>query len=238
MVKIIIVEDDEKMQQKIKEVVSKAFFSIDLEFEIRLFKKYDINLEKIIKDNSEKKLFLLDIELNTSVSGINIANMIREDDWESEIIFLTNHDKMFEQVYRTIYKVFDFIEKYYDFEKRLNRDLCKIINKNYDNKMVTFYNKKITLQLHYKDITYITRDTKERKLVIYTTNNRFFVSMSIQDCLKMLDSRFSLIHRACIVNKERVNEYNWSKGFFILDNKEKIYLLSKRYKKAVDDNAS
>jgi oligoendopeptidase F len=76
----------------------------------------------------------LDIELNSNLSGINIANKIREDDWESEIIFLTNHDNMFEQVYRSIYKVFNFIEKYHNFEERLSKDLAKIVNKNYDNK--------------------------------------------------------------------------------------------------------
>lgn len=233
MIEIIIVEDDESAQKKIKEVVKKVFFKTNLDFNIRLFKKHCKELQNIINDNSIQKLFLLDIELNSSLSGINIANKIREDDWESEIIFLTNHDNMFEQVYRSIYKVFDFIEKYHNFENRLTKDLNKIVGKSYDNKMFRFSNKKVIIQLYYKDITYITRDTSERKIIINTTNNKFLLPISIKECLEKLDSRFCLVHRACILNKDRVSKYNWHDKFFVLETGEKVYLLSKKYKKEV-----
>lgn len=233
MIEIIIVEDEEAAQQKTKEVIKKVFFKTNLDFNIKVFKKYCKELKDIIKDNAEQKIFLLDIELNSSLSGINIANAIRENDWESEIIFLTNHDNMFEQVYRSIYKVFDFIEKYHNFEDRLTKDLNKIVGKSYDNKMFKFSNKKVTIQLYFKDITYITRDTSERKIIINTTNNRFLIPISIKECLAKVDSRFCLAHRACILNKNRVSKYNWHDKFFVLDTGEKVYLLSKKYKKEV-----
>lgn len=236
MIEIIIVEDDEIAQQKIKEVVKKVLFKTNLDFNIKIFKKYCKELQSIINDNSKPKIFLLDIELNSNLSGINIANRIREDDWESEIIFLTNHDNMFEQVYRSIYKVFDFIEKYHNFDERLSKDLTKIVSKTYDNKMFKFSNKKVTIQLYYKDMTYITRDTSERKIIINTTNNKFLIPLSIKECLAKLDHRFCLVHRACILNKNRVSKYNWHDKFFILDTGEQVYLLSQKYKKEVLNN--
>ena len=235
MVKIIIVEDDEEMQKKIKLIVIKALFSKNIEFEIHMFKNYNEELKKCIDDNSQSKVFLLDIELKRSISGIDIANIIRKEDWESEIVFLTNHDKMFEKVYRTIYKVFDFIEKYHDLDNRLLKVLRIIMSNNHDNKMLKITNKNMTLQLYYKDILYITRDTIERKLIIYTTTNKFTLLMPISKCLEKLDGRFKMVHRACIVNSDRVVKYNWNKKYFILDNGAEVYLLSKKYKGVIQD---
>lgn len=45
-----------------------------------------------------------------------------------------------------------------------------------------------------------------------------------------LDERFLQVHRSCIVNKDKVNVYNWAKGYFMLDTGEKVNMLSKAYK--------
>lgn len=236
MIKIAIVEDDSETQKKIKEVVINNLFSKELEFQIKTFVSFNNDLRDFISDNSQKKIYILDIELKNSLSGIEIASFIRNCDWESEIIFLTNHDKMFEKVYRSIYKVFAFIEKYHNFEKRLESHLNKIVENGYDNKMLKIDGKKISLQIYYKDILYITRDTIERKLIIYTVNNKFFISTSMEDVKVKLDSRFKIAHRACIVNTNMVVEYNWQKKYFILNNGEKVFLLSKKYRKELLNN--
>ena len=77
----------------------------------------------ILRENKYHKIYLLDIELANNASGIQIAKKIREKDWDSQIIFMTNHDKMFETVYRSVYQVFDFIEKFHEFDKRLENDI-------------------------------------------------------------------------------------------------------------------
>ena len=77
---------------------------------------------------------------------------------------------------------------------------------------------------------YIYRDKDERKLIIKTTNNSFLVNMSLDGILKELDSRFKKVHRSCIANIQRVNKFDWKNNKFILDNKEEVELLSKKYK--------
>mgnify|MGYP001457050814 CR=1 FL=1 len=104
--------------------------------------------------------------------------------------------------------------------------------------MFKYNSNKISLQIYFKDITYITRDTIERKLIIYTTNNKFVISLSLHECLKKLDSRFVVVHRACIVNKRRVVEYNWKDKYFILDTNEKVNMLSKKYKEGIENNVN
>lgn len=231
MIKYIVIDDDQKELERVDKIINKIVFKTETEYKVEKFTKYNSELEALIKDNSIGKVYIIDIELDKKKSGLDIAREIREQDWDSEIIIITNHDRMFETVYKTIYKVFNFIEKFDNMETRLEQDLKTIIRKTDDKKKFTYKNNKISLQIYLKDILYIYRDTIERKLVIMTTNNKYFVNMTIQNLLELLDSRFKQVHRACIVNDERVRLYNWNEGYFELDNAEKVFMLSKSFRK-------
>lgn len=231
MIKYVVIDDDTNELDRVEKLINKVVFQTETEYEIKKYTKYNNELENIIKDNSVAKVYIIDIELDKKKSGLDIARQIRENDWDSEIIIITNHDRMFETVYKTIYKVFNFIEKFDNMEIRLEQDLKVIIRKTDDKKKFTYTNNKISLQIYLKDILYIYRDTIERKLVIITTNNKYLVNMTIQNILKDLDSRFVQVHRACIANNERVTLYNWNEGYFELDNAEKVFMLSKSFRK-------
>ena len=233
MIKFVVVEDDKSQQEKVKGVIDKVKFKTNEETETVFFSKYTKILQNIIKDNSIHKIFIMDIELENNTSGIQIAKYIRENDWDSEIIFTTSHDKMFETVYRNIYQVFDFIEKYHDMSKRLEEDINIILRKNFDNKMLTYSNRLFDLKVYYRSILYIYREKDERKLVIVTDTNIFKIGLTIPEMLELLDERFKQCHRSCIVNVDRVQKFNWNNNSFLLDNKEEIPMLSKKFKKEV-----
>jgi len=234
MIKFIVIEDDKSIQAKVKNIIHTLTFANDEEVKVKLFTKVTRELLNEIDNLVERKIYIIDIELADNHSGIQIAKQIREKDWESEIIFMTNHDKMFETVYRSVYEVFDFIEKFHDFESRLEKDIKLILSKNFDNKMFIYNGRNIDLHLYYKEILYIYRDTEERKVVIVTSQNKFLVNLGIQEILEKLDSRFKMVHRACIANLDRVQKFSWSEKLFVLDNGDKVYLLSKKYRSGVE----
>ncbi|MDD2505235.1 MAG: LytTR family transcriptional regulator DNA-binding domain-containing protein [Bacilli bacterium] len=235
MIKFIIVEDTIEFQNIITNVIDKTMFRTQGEYYIEKHNRYNSKLNKTIKDYSIQKVYILDIDLGPNASGLDIAKEIRKEDWDSEIIFITSHDKMFETVFRNIFKVFDFIEKFISLESRLEKNILKIISQKGDYGKFCYTNNKIDVKIYYKDITHIYRDTAERKIVINTTNNKFLLNKPISEVLTELDERFVQVHRACIVNKERVNLYNWSKGFFILDNGKQVDLCSKTFKDNIND---
>ena len=235
MIKIIVVEDEKETQMSIKKILRSLDFLKEEEIKIEYFTKYSNALKDVILDKEERKIYILDIELDSKVSGIDIARFIRDNDWDSEIIFITNHDKMFETAYRSVYEVFDFIEKFHDLESKLKKDLKAIFKRNFDNKMFKFESRNLNLQIFYRSITYLYRDTEERKLIINTDKTSYAIYMNVQDSLKHLDNRFLMVHRACVVNMDRVEEFNWSKGYFVLDNGVKVHLLSRKYKKEVEE---
>ncbi len=234
MIKFIVIEDDKLHQEKVKTIIRSITFNMEEEVKISVYQKFTTKLKEEIKDESVRKIYIIDIELEGNYSGVQIAKLIREKDWESEIIFMTNHDKMFETVYRNVYKVFDFIEKFHSFESRFEKDIKEILKMNFDNKMFIYHGRNIDLHVFYKEILYIYRDTDERKVVIVTNKNKFSVNLSIQDTMTMLDSRFKIVHRACIANLDRIQKFNWKEKYFVLDNGMKMDLLSRKYKKDIE----
>ncbi len=232
MLKIVAIEDDEKVKKNIQELVRKLSIQLDKELSIVFYTTYNNKLENEINDHSIHKVYVIDIELsNSKLNGIDIAEKIRETNWEDEIIFLTVHDRMFETAHRRVVETFDFIEKFMDGENRLSEDLKKIIYRKDDNKCLKITNKYIDLQLYQSSILYIFRDKKERKSIIHTNiGTDFEVNYSLIDLLNMLDKRFIQTHKSCIVNKDHIIKKNFHEGYFTLDNNEEIYYLSKNYK--------
>ena len=231
MIRFVIVEDDKETIKKVEGIIKKTLFDKDVIYDKAIYSKYNKDLAKEITDYSMIKIYIMDIELENSISGIEIAKKIRENDWESNIIFITTHDKMFEQVFRKVYNVFDFIEKFDSMENRLKQDIINIAKHNFDYKTFKYSTNNIDVQIYLKSINYFTRDPKERKIIINTDNNEFYINMSIKDLETKIDSRFVKVSRSTLVNRENVVEINWNKGFFVLKNGEIKYLVTKNYNK-------
>lgn len=228
--KFIIVEDDKKSIDLVKEIISNTLFSYNIDYNILVYNKYTSKLKEEIKDMSIIKTYILSVDLKQNISGIDIAEYIREFDCDSYIIFLTHHGNMFETVHRTVCNVFEFIEKYQNMDKRLTRDIKKIIKYSLDNKSLDIFYMSSNYKILYKSITYIERNTSTRKLVIHTKYNEFVCNLSIVDILKQLDKRFIRVSRSKIVNKDHIQEINWNKGYVILCDNTKIESISKKYK--------
>ncbi len=234
MIKIVVVEDNKNTQMEIKTILRDTEIVKNEDVIIEYYSKFCPELKSVIKNIDERKIYILDIELSTQTSGLDIAKYIRKSDWDSEIIFLTAHDKMFEATYRAVHEIYDFIEKFHNMKERLQKDVNDIFKRKYDNKMFKYSCRHYNIQIFYHSINYIYRDKEERKIIIVTNNNTYALNLSLTDVMDYLDDRFKLVHRACIVNFDHVEALNWAKGYFVLDNGEKIYMLSRKFKKELE----
>lgn len=231
MVKFIVVEDKKENQEKIKKVLVKIGIQINQEYDAKYYEGYNEELAKEIEDTSIRKVYIMDIELDNSISGIEIAEKIREEDWDSEIVFVTSHDRMFDEVHRNVLEVFDFIERFINMEGRLEKDILRIIKKKYDSGILKIKGSNVEVELHVKNILYIEKE--ERKSVIHACGNTYKTNLTLERLQERLDQRFIRTHKGCIANKEHIIEKNYGAGYFLLDTGEKVNLLSKKYRKEI-----
>ena len=226
MIKVIFISQDNRKAFKVRNIICKIDFHVGKRIS---FIQYNpsCNNRRILQEEDNVKIYIVD--LDNYLYNNNIVSEIRKEDWFSPIIYIASNKEILDQYYSMSYSIYSYIALNDNFNNRLINDLTNIINNRFDKGIFNFNNRNNNLCIYYKQILYIYRDTSKRKTVIVTNNNEYPLNMYLKDITKYLDNRFRKCHRACILNKKRVENYNWHNGCFVLDNGEQIDLLSKNY---------
>ena len=137
---------------------------------------------------------------------------------------------MFETVFKNVRKVYSFICKYNNMETKLEHELKDIIKYYTINTNFLVLDKKGNSKIAIDNILYIYRETVERKIYIVTKDNKYPTYMSLKDILDNYGDYFIQIHRACLINPQKIDMYNWNEKYFILKNGYQVFMCSKKYK--------
>lgn len=229
MIEFIICDDDKKFLQQVENLINKLMMKKEYDYKIFKFNDFDNKFMNLISKKEFPRIYILDIEL-PSRSGINIGRIIRKTDLESQIIFLTGHEELGSLLLRKDVNFFAFINKFEEFEIRLKKNIELSLATLNKRQFLEIYDKKAYYRFSLENILYITRDSVERKTIIYTENNKHKINKPLKEIIKELDDRFIQVHRSCYINKNRLSELNYKEKRIIFDNGDVIYLLSNKYK--------
>lgn len=234
MIKFIIYDDEELFRKKIVEAINKSMIKNKTDYIIEEYEKYNNKMSKTISDNSTK-IYIMDIEIPNSKSGIDVAREIRSNDWNSIIMLVTSHVDMGYDALKAQIMLLDFISKYNDFSLSLQKTIKKAISKIDNKKVLIFENSNMTYKIYTDDIIYILKDTIDRKCVIKTEYNEICVNENISNLLNLLDHRFFLSHRSCIINTEKIDKIDWKKNIIYFKNNLEIDYLSRDKRKGLKE---
>lgn len=235
MINFIIVEDNSIHRRSTEKIILKYMMKNKYEFEIFSFEKETPELLKIIKENENNHIYILDFEL-PNTNALDIAREIRKYDWISPIIILTAYGGMAFESFKQRLQILDFISKQYEAEKSLieSFDICmkqmnmsKSLKINYN---YTDYN------IPFNKILYIYRDTMDRKVIIVTKCSEYKIRISLKDIKKLLPKTFKYSHKACIINIEQVEAFDWKNYEIYFNTSHKTNLLSRTHKKDLIKN--
>lgn len=233
MINFIVCDDEKEFRKKITLIIDKLFMKNNTEYKIDEFGTYNKDFENIINNTMSSKIYILDIEMKNSISGIEIARKIRKDDWNSIIIMVTSHSELGYEALKAQIMLLDFISKFDEYEKNLEKVLKKAIAKVDSKKIIQFQNSGITHRLYLEDILYVTKDTVDRKCIIKTTYNEFAINKTMNEMIEELGPQFYLSHRSCLVNIEKIKKVNWKDSIIYFNNGESINLLARDKKKGL-----
>lgn len=234
MLRFITVEDDNEALEKTVLAIRKIMMPYDYDYRISKFTKYDQELERIIKDPGEQKVYILDIEM-PKVSGLEIASEIREnEDWESIIIFVSGHPEFKDDIFYSRLMVLDFISKYFQYEKRLEESLTKVLDIYNVRKTLIFSYDYITYRVPINKILYIEKITSNKKCLIVTENGeKFEVVSTLKNLMSKLTTDFYQSHKSCVVNTKKIYQVDYISNLITFYNKTQTNLLSARCKKGL-----
>ena len=230
MINIIICDDNVRDANKIEKLVKNYFNKMD--YNIYKFNDYNNKFLNLINVDLDNKIYLLDIE-TPSMSGIDVARIIRKNDYCSVIIFLSGHDDLSRIVAKKNLMCLNFINKFDNLEKNLKYSLDLALSVVGKKRRVKLLSRGNIYNIDINRILYVTRDTLSRKSIVVCDNNTYQLNLNLKSVISELGEDFIQTHRACFVNKNRIQVINHKELFIILDNKETINLVSKKYVEGV-----
>lgn len=230
MINFIVVDDIKYFSDEVSNIIDKVMMKNTLEYKIHIFNDYDSKFMKIMKNSMSNKIYILDIE-SKSASGLDVARMIRKNDVNSIIIFLTAHNELGSVVSKEQLLVLTFICKFDDFKTNIKLAINKSLQILGKNTVIKFKDYNTFYTIHLKDILYVTHDSIDRKSIIKTDYTVYKVNNSLAEIKEMSFNKLKQTHRSCLVNEDRITKIDIKKNEIVFDNGEKIDMVSSSYKK-------
>lgn len=233
MVRFIICEDKERDQEKDKLAINKAMMKYDIDYRIHCFDDFTKELEEFINTNTDSKIYILDIELKKT-SGLEIASFVRENDWDSYMIFVTTYPNCKNDVFHSRLLAFDYISKHYTYELRLQETIEEIFNNIDKKRVIEIKNRGTSYIIPCSKILYIEKEQQQKRCNIHTDDKCIYhTSMTLTELLTKLGPSFYQSHQSCIINKRKIKKIDFVNNIITLTNGEQTNLLSDRKKKGL-----
>ena len=223
MIEFILLNEQKEEKSKIQEIIDKVLMNYEIDYKIIK----EESIEKILNRDSFK-IYILE-----EIKGLEIAKRIRLelDDWNSYILFIGNN---FEKIQKERLFILDYIEKSENFYYLLERDI-KVAMKSYDKRpnQLKFTYKKTTYSIDYYKILYIEKEQDNKRCIIKTKDDTFYIPISLKKIEEKLDNRFIKCSKSHIVNIEQVEYYDTKENIIGLKNKEIVTAISEKEKKNI-----
>lgn len=231
MINFIVCEDLCYFSTQICKVIDKLTKDLNLKVKKHIFKEYNIEFENIIKSNLENKIYILDIVMPNK-KGTEIAKMIRDNDLDSLIIFITSYcDEYDKEVLNNDYMFLKFIDKSEDYAFLLYEALYKSLRKKV-KPIITIDTKDTFYRFNSNLVTHIYR--QERKSVIcYGNQKRAEFNVSLKKLKEQLKENFIFSKNCCLINCDRIANIDKTNRIITFDNKDSTDLVSKKFLKEV-----
>lgn len=229
----VICDDDKFFRKNVISIIESVLMNTNDDYKIKEFESYNKDFEKLI-DKKNTKIYILDIEINNSISGIDIARKIRKNDWNSIIIIVTSHNELSYQVMKAKIMLLDFVSKFDDCNNELKKAIIKSVDLIGKRKILKIENKGISYIINLKDIMFIEKDTIDRKCIINTSYGKIVTNKTLIELEKELGNNFFLSHRSCLININNIRKIDWKNNIIYFDD-IKTDLLARDKKKELKE---
>ena len=212
MLNFVLCDDSIPALKRLSKMLEAIFIKNNIEAKIGFCASKPKDALDFIENNKVDVLFL-DINLNSNLTGCDIADLVRRKNKNIYIIFLTGHLEYALLAYK--YKTFDYLPKPI-VDERLEETILRLIE---DMTLeVSHYiriNNNKTI-INSNDVNYIKKDGM--KLVFCTNKENYETYSSFSKFETCLPENFVRCHKSYIVNINNVKKYKINENILELDN--------------------
>jgi two-component system response regulator AgrA len=214
MLNFALCDDNSIILDRLSKLLESIFIKHDIEACISYKTTNPNDLIKYLDENSPNVL-ILDIDLKSNISGLDVAEQIRKKDKNIYIIFSTAHLEYGLVAYK--YKTFDYLPKPLTSE-RLEDTIIRLLDDIHGN--ISSYirldnNKTIIKQ---DTIQYIKKEGM--KIIFHTDTRDYDTYSSFLKISTNLPKNFIRCHKSYIVNTDKITDINVKTNTIYLNNSQ------------------
>lgn len=213
MLNVVICEDNEEQRNKIAKYIKDSILIENLDIKIALSTESPEKTLEYLRKNEISGLYFLDVDLQSEINGIELAEMIREYDPRGFIVFITTHAEMSYLTF--IYKVeaMDYIIK--DDVENVKEGIHQCIlnaHKKYSSTVTDLqknFNIKVKdkiISIEYSKILFFETSSIIHKVILHAVDRQIEFYAKMKDIESRLDRRFYRCHRSFLVNRDNIKE--------------------------------
>ena len=225
MLNFVICDDNLKILDKLSTMLENIFIKNNYEAEVTFT---SANVDEIIEHVCLNKtdVLLLDINLKSKKTGLEIAEEIREKNKNVYIIFTTAHLEFALVAYK--FKTFDYIAKPIT-QERLEETISRLFKDVYSQpkKYLKIDNKNTIIDE--SEINYIKRDGM--KIVFCTDSRDYEIYSSFNKIQDSLPENFIRCHKSYIANIDKISNIEPVENKIIFNNSNFSCEIGPKFKK-------
>lgn len=238
---IFICEDNKIQRAHMEAIVNKYLMSDDFDMSLALSTSTPAALLAHIDTNATKSgLYLLDVDLQSDINGIELAAKIKKIDVSATIVFVTTHSEMVQLAFKLKVEAMDYILKDYPPDKIEQRVIeCMqmahqrfVDGKHTKEKLYTVKIGGQRIKIPYDEILFFESSINQRnKIFLHRLNGSLEFYSTIYD-VSNLGMPFINCHQSFVININHAKSIDTSNREIVMVD-DTIVPVSKRRMAAV-----
>lgn len=183
-----------------------------------------------IRDNGMFDLVFMDVEMK-KMNGLETAARIRENDFITAIIFISQYENYYKEAYEV--HPFHFLDKPVA-QARLNEVMDSYMKmKKRDRETFTFNVNKAQHTVYLSDVLYFSSERRHINVICSDEIHAFYGKLNdVEDYVASKKCKFIRIHQSFLVNLRHVKEYHYAS--LVMSNGDELQISKENRRKLRD----
>ncbi len=213
MLHVFVCEDHAAQRQAIVQTIQNTILIEELDMELVLGTGDPYALLEKVKGSQNTGVYFLDIDLNSSMDGMGLAQQIRLFDPRGVIIFVTAHSELSYMTFQYRVEAMDFVLKDNPAEAKVKIRECLLdaieryaLETNKTHKVYTVEVGGRKINIDYDDILFFETSNNVHKIILHGKGRQIEFSSTMKELTGALSGNFVRCHRSFLANKDNIKE--------------------------------
>jgi len=237
MLEIFICEDNEMQRQIVTDFIKNYIMIEDLDMKVTLSTDKPHDIIDYIEYHSVNGLYFLDVDLQTEMTGIDLATSIRKYDKRCALVFITTHPEFMSLTFDYGVEAMDYISKgnreimKEKIKKCIHLANSRLLAVDTSKQMFQFKSEGKVISEEYDHIMFFEVSLKKNhKITMYAKNRQVEFYGTLNE-IEKISNKFFRCHRSCLVNRDNIETIDIPNGEIHMKNGDVCYGSTRGIKK-------